>query len=94
MAVDYDTLAAIAIAGGVRHPALYEEVCDYVLGQQISAADPVHHIIQGAEDVNGVGVAFIAGGAVTPYDLEQIGNIVLTYPYTRAANDVLDVPTS
>lgn len=94
MAIDYDTLAAVALAGGVNSPPLFEQVCDYVFGTLISAADPVHHVIQDAADVGGVGAAFIAAGATAPPDLEQIGNRVLTYPYTRSANEVLDWPTS
>lgn len=90
---NYATLSAIAIAGGVRHPALFEQVRNFVFGRQISARDPVDHIIQHATDVNGVGASFIAGGATTPNDLEQIGNRVLSHPYTRASNEVLDWPT-
>lgn len=84
------TLAAIAIAGGAQQPALFEQVCQYVFNSVKSFSRQM----QTVADVGGVGAAFVAAGATTPYWLEQIGTQVLTYPYTRAANNVLNWPTS
>jgi len=89
-------LAAIAIAGlqpsvgaGVPAPS-YEQVCNRVLMLQVDPLDIPRTVTP--PDINGVAAALVAGGAITPYWLEQVGNIVLTYPYTRSATDVLDVP--
>lgn len=78
-------LAAIAIAAGARTPYLWGKVLDYVFNHD-------YPFTFTPADVSGVGAAMVAGGATTPYWLEQVGNIVLTYPYTRSANDVLNVP--
>jgi hypothetical protein len=84
------TLAAVAIAGGARQPALYEKVCNYCFNNAVN----FNRGVQTVADVGGVGAAFIAQGATTPYWLERIGNTVLTYPHTRSDSGVLAWPTS
>lgn len=97
-------LSAVVIAAGARQPALFERVKDYVW-YSYHNTDGLDLIPQPnhATDVGGAGaaiyVAFVAAGitALTggvAYWLEQIGNTVLTYPYTRSATGVLDWPTS
>jgi len=95
-APNVNLLAAIAIVGlspgvgiGVPPPS-YEQVCNYVLMNQVDPLDIPRTVTPA--DINGVGAALIAGGATTPYWLEQVGQQVLTYPYTRSATDVLDTP--
>jgi hypothetical protein len=92
---DFNTLAAVAILGlapapgqGVS-PYLWEQVCNRVQMLQVDARDIPRTVTPA--DINGVAAALIAGGVTTPWMLEQVGNIVTTYPYTRSATDVLDV---
>lgn len=88
-------LAAISLVGltsigqGVSAPK-WEQVTNRVLMLQVDPADIPRTVTP--DDINGVASALIAGGATSPYWLEQVGNIVMTYPYTRSATDVLDVP--
>lgn len=93
---DYDTLAAVVLAQNAtyhtRSAPVWEQICNYVWysyrntdGNDIPQWNP-------PTDVAGLGAtiyaAFVAAGMTAlvggaAYALEQIGNIVLTYPYTR-----------
>lgn len=81
-------LSALAIANGVRHAWLFEQVCNIVLTGK--------HANAGTKDASVVSTAasFVAGSATAPWWLEQIGNKVLTYPFTRSDKEVLNWPTS
>lgn len=85
-----DVLAAVVIAGSANTPVKFEQVCNYVFNNSVNYSRQV----QTVTDVNGVGAALIAQGATDPATLERIGTKALTYPYTRAVNNVLDWPTS
>lgn len=74
-------LAAIALANGVTTAPTYEQICNRVLMLQVSPLDIPRTVTPA--DINGVAAAFVVAGATTPWWLEQIGNIVLTYPYVR-----------
>lgn len=81
-------LSALAIANGVRHAWLFEQVLNTVLtGERANA---------GTSDaaVASTAASFVAGSATSPWWLEQIGNRVLTYPHTRSDKGVLNWPTS
>ena len=76
---DITTLANVAIAAGANDPSLWERVKNYCLNAWHSFA------LGAPDDVDGVGAALIAGGVTEPVQLEQIGTIVMTYPFTRNA---------
>lgn len=78
------------LAVNALNPPSYEQVCDRVLMLQVDANDIPRTVTP--DDINGVAAILIAGGATTPRDLELVGEQVLTYPYTRSATDVLDMP--
>lgn len=85
-----DTLVAVAVAGGARQPPLYEQVCNYIFNSVKSFSGAAGTV----SDVGGVGAAFVAAGATTPYWLERIGSKLLCYPYIRSDTGVLNWPTS
>lgn len=97
-APDYAGLAAVVIANlsvggtGVSMPQ-WEQVKNRVQMLQGDFTNDIPRTVT-PDDIDGLAAALIAGECTTPANLEQVGNIVSTYPYTRAANDVLDVPTS
>ena len=77
----------------------WELVKDRVLMLQVSHLDIPRTVTPtdngGAIDTSAA--SLIAGGASTPYWLDQVGRIVSTYPYVRGNftdSEVLDVPTS
>jgi hypothetical protein len=74
------TAAVIALAGGARTPVAYEQVCNFIFMRRSAHDIPA---TTRPADVGGVGTAFIALGATTPYWLEKIANVVLTYPWDR-----------
>lgn len=95
---DYATLAAVVLASDAafhtRSAPVFEQIRNRVWfnyrntdGKDIPQWNP-------PDDVNGLGdtiyAAFVAAGLTAliggaAYALEQIGNIVLTYPYTRGS---------
>ncbi|MEN6532768.1 MAG: hypothetical protein ABFD89_03845 [Bryobacteraceae bacterium] len=87
-------MTAISLAGltspgvGVSAPK-WEQVTNRVLMLQVSPADIPRTVTPA--DINGVAAALIAGGATSPWWLEEIGRRVTTYPYTRSETDVLGV---
>lgn len=105
ISVDTDTLAAVVLAQNATYhtkdPAIFEQIRTYVWSKYKTSGDiPWTFAVT---DVAGCGAAiyaaFIAAGVTqalggVAYWLEKIGNTVLTYPYTRASNDVLDYPTA
>lgn len=101
---NYSLIAAIVIAQDAtyhtRSAPVWEQIQTYVWSKYRSADDipPT----EPPSDVAGLGAAiyaaFVAAGLTSliggvAYALEKVGNIVMTYPYTRSSNDVLDVPT-
>lgn len=97
-APDYAALAAVVIANlsvdgaGISMPQ-WEQIKNRVQMLQGDFTQDIPRTVT-PDDIDGLAAALIAGGCTAPADLEQVGNIVSTYPYTRASNDVLDVPTS
>lgn len=104
-APDITTLTAVVLAQNAvyhtRHAAVFEQIKNYVWNKYRSASD-IKPTVTWA-DVGGCGAAiyaeFISKGFTSAiggvaFWLEQLSNNVLTYPYTRASNNVLNVPTS
>lgn len=94
-------------AYNTKNGAVFEKIKNYVWylysPTVVPTWSPVDDMSKKPDDVAGLGAAiyavFVAAGVTSAvggiaYWLEQLSNQVLTYPYTRATNDVLDVPTS
>lgn len=101
---NYTVLAALVIAQDATYHTtsapVWEQIQQNVWMRYRDASDIQPKVT--VDDVAGLGAtiyaAFIAAGLTeelggVAYALSKIGNIVMTYPYTRADNNVLDVPT-
>lgn len=90
--------ANVVIIGGARNPAAWEKIKTYLLSYlpntSHNAADWHQHFTFEQTDYSIVGAAMLIGNSlaygfapsdwITPYNLEQIGNIVTTYPNDRS----------
>lgn len=79
----YEFLASQLVAAGYHKPAIYEQVCNYVLtsqGHDAAGHDNVGKYVNlPGIGVAAMGAAFLLFGVNTAVGLEKVGNIALLH---------------